>query len=142
MNTVSMHFALPLGRQLFTALRWLGLVALACAGVNAREPEVAELRFDRRFAAAETLATVVRPAWLSHIEQAGGQFLDEPPSWQVAASAPSGAHTSVSPGMPRPDPNPNPPAPALLPPRPPARSSEEGLGECKDDGVAPPRCCS
>lgn len=90
MNTVSMHFALPLGRQLFTALRWLGLVALACAGVNAREPEVAELRFDRRFAAAETLATVVRPAWLSHIEQAGGQFLDEPPSWQVAASAAQG----------------------------------------------------
>jgi concanavalin A-like lectin/glucanase superfamily protein len=54
------------------------------------EPEVAELTFDRRFEKSDALAEAHQPAWITNVEQQGGQFLDDPRGWQVAASAPEG----------------------------------------------------
>ena len=66
------------------------IAVLQCALADTVEPEVAELSFDRLFENPATFATVPKPAWVVGVEQQGGSFLDDPHSWQVAASAPEG----------------------------------------------------
>ena len=58
---------------------------------QAAEPTVAELSFSRRYETAAGLATITRPAWITGVTQQGGSFVDEPASWQVAATAADGA---------------------------------------------------
>ncbi|MCX6856705.1 MAG: DUF4350 domain-containing protein [Verrucomicrobia bacterium] len=70
---------------------WYLLITVPLSLALAAEPDVAELSFDRRFEQAETFASVKKPAWVTHIEQQGGAFIDQPASWQVPASAPDGS---------------------------------------------------
>src|ERR1051325_9900448 len=49
------------------------------------EPEVAEIVFNSSRAQA-TGATNGLPAWVHAIEQEDGEFLDDPPCWNVAGS--------------------------------------------------------
>jgi hypothetical protein len=58
--------------------------------VFAAEPVVVELSFDSGFNNPKVLAEEGAPDWMKSIEQQGGQFIDEPKSWQVEASQPEG----------------------------------------------------
>lgn len=57
---------------------------------QSKEPEIAELRFDRRFEKAPGGTTPALPAWIGGVDQQDGTFYDEPASWQVADSVPDG----------------------------------------------------
>jgi len=57
---------------------------------DAAERDVAELRFDRRFANAPGAEAPVLPAWIAGVDQQDGTFYDEPASWQVADTVPDG----------------------------------------------------
>jgi hypothetical protein len=68
---------------------------LALAGPTVLEaavkPEVAELNFNADIIRPGVLAEKKVPAWVTKVEQQGGRFETEPPSWTVAAAEPQGA---------------------------------------------------
>src|SRR6187200_1172493 len=73
----------------------ISLVACAAAPVvlhaAAATPDIAELSFGARFAQPGALTAAGVPAWVTKVEQRGGRFTDDPPSWQVQAGGPQGA---------------------------------------------------
>ena len=83
-------FDIPAMKVVFRLLAACLMGAFQMLPVLADEPTVAEFRFDRRFETPAGFATVARPAWISAVGQQGGGFVDEPASWQVAASSPDG----------------------------------------------------
>src|SRR5271169_775775 len=66
----------------------LVLVFFACvtlSRVHAVEPEVAAITFDSHCAQSTNY-----PAWITTVEQVGGQFSDDPPYWTAGAALPVG----------------------------------------------------
>ena len=66
------------------------VAACSLAVAATLQPDVAELSFDRRFEKPDALAEAKLPAWIAKVEQQGGQFLDDPHAWEVAAAAAEG----------------------------------------------------
>ena len=71
-------------------LRFVFAVLCPGAALAAVQPQVAELSFDRRFEKAGAVADTEVPAWIASVQQKGGEFLDAPKCWHVAAAGREG----------------------------------------------------
>ena len=90
MNSIA-RFTVIKSACVLAANFWL-VVFLCCASalkVAAVQPEVASLTFNSS-SQQTPLGTNSQPAWLQAVEQDGGEFVDNPSCWHVAADQPAG----------------------------------------------------
>lgn len=77
-----------MSKAVFYSLLWA--VLLPCAQAATVAPEVAELSFGSHWAGGEIPADAKLPAWITGIQQQGGEFVNEPHAWKVEATAAQG----------------------------------------------------
>ena len=77
-----------MSKAVFYSLLWSVLLPFTQAATVA--PEVAELSFGSHWAGGQIPANAKLPAWITGVQQEGGEFVNEPHAWKVEATAAKG----------------------------------------------------